>query len=74
MLIRVLEIPKSSGGDCFMGGNPQTWVEVDWFRDDSFPLTPDTIGEYESHVKQRRYYDPSKASAAVLKSRKVPNK
>ena len=69
MLIRVLEIPKSSGEFCFGGGNPQTWIEVDWFRDDLPPDMPDapTMATEEGRqmlvefVKQKRYFDKNKS-------------
>jgi len=69
MLIRVLEIPVPSGNFHFGGGEPQPFVEVDWFRDEQ-PMEPDSPGMMESEegraqiadfVKGKRYFDPAKA-------------
>ena len=57
MLIRVLKIPQTDGKFCFGGGNPQIWVEVDWFTDDSHPPeTPINRKELEDFIKQKNYY------------------
>lgn len=67
MLIRVLEIPKSSGEFCFSGGNSQTWKEVDWFRDDDAPPEAPTMETKEGReeIKQfltgKNYFSPDKA-------------
>ncbi len=37
MLIRVLEIAEPTGNFHFGSGEPQTFMEVDWFRDDQPP-------------------------------------
>lgn len=34
-LIRILRIPPHSGAFLFSGPERQTWLEVDWFRDDA---------------------------------------
>ena len=69
MLIRVLEIAESTGNYHFGGGEPQTFMEVDWFRDEQ-PMEPDSPGMMETEegraqiadfVKGKRYYDPTKA-------------
>lgn len=69
MLVRVLEIPPSSGGFCFGSGNPQTFVEVDWFRDET-PMEPNAPGMMETEdgrkeiaefVKAKNYFDRSKS-------------
>ncbi len=68
MLIRVLEIAESTGNFHFDRGEPQTFMEVDWFRDEQ--PTPDSPGMMETEegraqiadfVKGKRYYDPTKA-------------
>ena len=69
MLIRILEIPEPSGNYHFGSGEPQTFVEVDWFRDD--PLmgqegpgmmeTEEGRAQIADFVKGKRYYDPTKA-------------
>ena len=69
MLVRILEIPESTGNFHFGGGEPQTFMEVDWFRDEQ-PTEPDSPGMMETEegraqiadfVKGKRYYDPAKA-------------
>lgn len=69
MLVRVLEIPAPSGNFHFCGGELQTFVEVDWFRDEQ-PMEPDSPGMMESEegraqiadfVRGKRYFDPAKA-------------
>lgn len=70
MLIRVLEIPKPTGKFHFGGGEPQTFIEVDWFRDDPNPLAPSAWPMMRSeegraqiidHIKSKNYFDPTKA-------------
>lgn len=69
MLIRVLEIPKSSEAFCFGGGHPQTWIEFDWFRDDPSLAIPDqpTMATAEGRVmiadfiKKKAYFREDKA-------------
>lgn len=63
-LIRVLEIPPSSGNFHFGGGEPQKFVEVDWFRDDDdFQMiaTPEGREDIANYLKAKRYFDPKKA-------------
>lgn len=43
MLVRVFEMPTFSGGFRFGGGKPETFIEVDWFRDDP-PISPEFAG------------------------------
>jgi hypothetical protein len=61
MLIRVLEIPKPTGNFHFRGGEPQTFVEVDWFRDDVYPLTAETRQMYEDDLRKKRYFKEDRA-------------
>lgn len=62
MLIRVLEIPRSSGRFHFGGGEPQTFVQVDWFRDDHAPIsTQEDMRRLEEFIRGKRYFDPAKA-------------
>ena len=62
MLIRILEIAPSSGEFCFSGGNPQKWVERDWFRlsvSNSPDISTDEGKEQiTSFIKQKKYYRP----------------
>lgn len=62
-LIRVLEIPKSSGTFHFGGGEPQKFVEVDWFRDDEYAMmaTPEGRDQIATFIQGKRYFDPKKA-------------
>ncbi len=62
-LFRVLEIAPTSGNFCFGGGNPQTWLEVDWFTDEGAETIfgrPLTIDDVRSNVEQKRYIKPGK--------------
>ncbi len=71
MLIRVLEIPAPTGNFHFGGGEPQTFIEVDWFQDDTGPdpegptLHDYPLEEFQSliieHVKMKNYYQEGKA-------------
>ena len=70
MLIRVLEIPSPTGNFHFSGGEPQTFVEVDWFRDENHPdHEPDfemmTIQEgqtaIEEMIRGKKYFSSDKA-------------
>jgi hypothetical protein len=62
MLVRVLEIPPSSGRFHFGGGERQTWIEVDWFRDDDNLFLRDDYPEQMTRwLKQKKYYRPDKA-------------
>lgn len=73
-LIRVLEIPKSTGNFHFRAGEAQTFVEVDWFRDED-PLTEELMmnsedgrGQIAEFIKQKRYFNPSKAYLVLHES------
>jgi hypothetical protein len=69
MLIRVFEIPKPTGTFHFGGGEPQTFVEVDWFRDDPNPMmspdwgfdTPEGCKNIETEIRGKHYYRPDRA-------------
>jgi hypothetical protein len=68
MLVRVLEIPKSSGRFHFDGGEGQTFIEVDWFRDDRSPgddrpdySTTDGRQRIEEFIRAKRYFSEKKA-------------
>ena len=70
MLIRVLEIPPSTGNFHFSDGEEQIFIEVDWFKDDTSPLDP-TSGpmmayeggrkQIEEFIKAKKYFNPSKS-------------
>lgn len=60
-LIRVLEIPPSSGEFHFAGGERQPFVEVDWFRDDDYPPKDRWEAELTEFVMAKRYYRPERA-------------
>lgn len=66
-LVRVLEIPPSDGKFRFGGGAPQTFVEVDWFRDDPGVIPTPNFGttegreQVEKFIRQKNYFDPAKA-------------
>lgn len=62
-LIRVLEIPRGDGNFRFGGGAPQTFVEVDWFRDDSGPSMNAADGreEIEAFIRKKNYFSAAKA-------------
>lgn len=62
MLIRVLEIPPSSGNFHFGGAEPQVFREVDWFRDESGMMsTEEGRGQIADFVKRKNYFNPAKA-------------
>ena len=62
MLVRVLEIPSPTGEFHFSGGEAQTFVEVDWFRDDECMLSTDEGREQiEVFIRAKNYFDSSKA-------------
>lgn len=60
-LIRVFEIPARLPSNFhFSGGEPTTFVEVDWFRDDTGRGTlPEA--ELVAFIKGKQYYDANKA-------------
>ena len=60
-LVRVLEIPPSSGKFHFHGGEPQTFIEVDWFRDDDYPPEDRWQAELTTFLESKSYYRPDKA-------------
>lgn len=53
-LIRVFEIPAPIGKFVF-GGSPQTFVNVDWFRDDEMPATANWEHELRAFILGKRY-------------------
>jgi hypothetical protein len=71
-LIRVFKIPMPDGQFVF-GGEPKTFIEVDWFRDDpvaglaEFGFAPPTMATEEGRrriaefIKGKRYYSDSEA-------------
>jgi hypothetical protein len=64
MLIRVLEIPPPTGHFHFGHGEPQTFVEVDWFRDDDDgpdPSTEEGRARLTAFLRAKRYFDPRRA-------------
>lgn len=68
MLIRILEIPESSGNYCFGTGNLQNWKEVDWFRDDlssgnKTPMmgTPEGREQIKNFIKKKNYFHADKS-------------
>lgn len=65
-LVRVFEMPTFSGGFRFGGGKSETFVEVDWFRDDDGLGAPDiTTSEgraaWEAFIKNKKYYKADRA-------------
>lgn len=69
MLVRVLEIPTPSGNSHFNGGEPQQFVEVDWFSDEN-QMDPDEPGMMETgegrqqvaeFIQGKQYFHPSKS-------------
>lgn len=62
MLIRVIEIPKSSGKFHFAGGESQIFKEVDWFRDESGMMnTADGREQIADFIKRKKYFDITKS-------------
>jgi hypothetical protein len=62
MLIRVLEIPASSGRFHFSGGEPQIFVEVDWFRDDEEMWRRDDWPEQLTDwLREKKYFNQDRA-------------
>lgn len=61
MLVRVFEIPDGSGNYHFGGGEMQSFVEVDWFRDDSLDCTQENQVAYTKFIRNKGYFNPQKA-------------
>jgi len=62
MQIRILEIPPSSGNFHFSGGEPQPFIEVDWFRDEDGMMNDDEgRDQITKFIKGKNYFDPNKA-------------
>lgn len=68
MLVRVFEIPAPTGHFHFGGGEPQAFLEVDWFRDDPIAginvpsfATSDGRAQITAFIKAKRYFSPAKA-------------
>ena len=62
MLIRVLEIPASSGNFHFTGGEPQWFIEVDWFREIRGMMeSEDGRIQIADFIKRKPYFSKSKA-------------
>lgn len=58
MLIRVFEIPAKTGTFHFGGGEPQAFVEVDWFRDDEYSPGDDPAkwqSDMRGFIEKKRY-------------------
>ncbi len=57
-LIRVLEMPRGDGNFRFGAGAPQTFVEVDWFRDDIGPsmATFEGRADIEVFIRKKNYF------------------
>lgn len=64
-LVRILEITPSSGNFHFAGPERQTWLEVDWFRDDNPEApqfgTPEGQAAITEFIKAKRYFKPGRA-------------
>lgn len=57
MLVRILTIPPCSGHFHFGGGEPLTFVELDWFRDDDGLIqTPEGRKRITDFIRQKRYF------------------
>lgn len=62
MLIRVLEIPQSSGNFHFGGAEPQVFHEVDWFRDEHGMMnTEEGRHQIAEFISKKRYFNNAKA-------------
>ena len=62
MLVRVFEIPEPSGNRHFGGGEAQSFIEVDWFRDDEGMMLTDLgRSQMRKFVSEKRYFDSTKA-------------
>jgi hypothetical protein len=64
MLVRILEIPPTSGEFHFGGGKPQVFWEVDWFRDDSDPshfATTEGRQKIIDFIKTKKYFKSDRA-------------
>lgn len=63
MLIRVFEMPPTFSKDfLFSGGQPASFIERDWFRDDDGPLCATEEGrrDIEAFIRRKSYFDPAK--------------
>lgn len=59
MLVRVFEIPPPTGNFHFGGGEPQMFLEVDWFRDDIGMLKTEAgIAACIEFIKLKNYFNP----------------
>lgn len=58
MFIRVFEMPKFVRPNYrFGGGMPMPFVEVDWFRDDTCPLTDDEARKnMDAFIRGKKYF------------------
>jgi hypothetical protein len=55
-LIRVFKLPTSFPSDfLFDGGQDVIFKQVDWFRDDENPLTPNNTSSFVEWIKKKRY-------------------
>lgn len=62
MLIRVLEIPSSSGNFHFSGAEKQAFLEVDWFRDETGMMsTEEGRNQIADFIKRKIYFNSAKA-------------
>lgn len=62
MLIRVLEIPASSGNFNFSGAEKQTFLEVDWFLDERGMMsTEEGRNQIADFIKRKPYFSSNKA-------------
>jgi len=57
MLIRVLEIPSSSGNFHFSVAEKQTFLEVDWFRDETGMMsTEEGRNQIADFIRRKQYF------------------
>lgn len=62
MLIRVLEIPASSGSFHFREAEKQAFLEVDWFRDETGMMsTEEGRNQIADFIKRKPYFSSNKA-------------
>lgn len=62
MLIRVLEIPASSGSFHFSGAEKQTFLEVDWLRDETGIMdTKEGRNQIADFIRKKSYFNSNKA-------------
>lgn len=68
MLVRVFEIPIPTGNWHFGKAEPQTFMEVDWFRVPySMCDTAEGKRYFIKFIKEKQYFSPDKSYLVLLK-------